>query len=71
MKRAVTPGYGGICCSPVDEHKAIPVQVELARELRLARSPDVFPVLLGRVPRTFCRKMPWRMKKRERLVCAT
>ena len=67
-RTSVAAGHGGVGGRLVDEHEAIRIEVELALEPRLARSPHVRPVLLGRVARAFFREIPWRLKKRERLL---
>lgn len=67
----VASSHGGVGCRLVDEHEAIRVEVELALKPRLARCPHIRPLLLGRVACAFFREMPWRLKKRERLLWAT
>lgn len=52
-RTSVAAGHGGVDGRLVDEHEANRIEVELALEPRLARSPHVRPVLLGRVARAF------------------
>jgi putative chitinase len=67
----VAAGHGRVGRGLVDEHETIRIEVELTLEPRLACGLHVLPVLLGRVTRAFFREMPWRLKKRERLLWAT
>src|SRR5215212_6507404 len=71
VSASVAARHGGGGGGLVDEYQRIRIEVELALKPRLARRSHVRPVLLGRVAAAFFRVMPWRLKKRDRLLWAT
>jgi hypothetical protein len=55
----------------VEEHEPVWIKIELSLEPGKAGCLHVVPILLGRVAGVFLRVMPWRLKKRDRLLTPT
>lgn len=68
---SITTGHLGVGGGLVEEYEAVRVEIELALEPRQARGLHVLSFLLGGVASVFLRVMPWRLKKRDRLLTPT